>query len=112
MGSEVAATTRRETEAPATYIGLKTRARTLKLNNGSVSASSQQQGSTEIKKKKKESHKPTVDKKYSQWKTLVPILYDSLSNHSLVWPCLSCRLVWFFFCSRVFKISFCVLCLL
>ncbi|XP_018472290.1 WD-40 repeat-containing protein MSI5-like isoform X2 [Raphanus sativus] len=91
MGSEVAATTRRETEAPATYIGLKTRARTLKLNNGSVSASSQQQGSTEIKKKKKESHKPTVDKKYSQWKTLVPILYDSLSNHSLVWPCLSCR---------------------
>ncbi|KAL0726694.1 hypothetical protein Bca4012_022787 [Brassica carinata] len=90
MESEVAATTRREAETPATYIGLKTRARTLKLNNGSGSASSQQQRSTE--KKKKKSHKPTtVDNKYSQWKTLVPILYDTISNQSLVWPCLSCR---------------------
>ncbi|KAJ0251678.1 WD-40 repeat-containing protein MSI5 [Hirschfeldia incana] len=94
MGSEVGATTtRRKAETPATYIGLKTRAQSLKLNNGSVSGSSQQQQrSTEKKKEKKKSHKPpTVDNKYSQWKTLVPILYDSISNQRLVWPSLSCR---------------------
>lgn len=112
MESEVAAKARREAETPATYIGLKTRARTLRLSNGSVSASSQQQRSTE-KKKKRKSHKPTVDNKYSQWKTLVPILYDSLSNQSLVWPCLSCRSGLFFLCSRVCNFSLiCVLCLL
>ncbi|KAL2899538.1 WD-40 repeat-containing protein MSI4 [Bienertia sinuspersici] len=33
----------------------------------------------------------TVDEKYSQWKSLVPILYDWLANHNLVWPSLSCR---------------------
>ncbi|CAN7070410.1 unnamed protein product [Brassica oleracea var. botrytis] len=90
MESEVAAKARREAETTATYIGLKTRAQRAKLSNGSVSASSHQPRSTDEKKKKK-SHKPTVDNKYSQWKTLVPILYDSLSNQSLVWPCLSCR---------------------
>ncbi|XP_021754520.1 WD-40 repeat-containing protein MSI4-like [Chenopodium quinoa] len=33
----------------------------------------------------------TVDEKYTQWKSLVPILYDWLANHNLVWPSLSCR---------------------
>ncbi|KAK9274931.1 hypothetical protein L1049_022186 [Liquidambar formosana] len=32
-----------------------------------------------------------VDEKYSQWKSLVPVLYDWLANHNLVWPSLSCR---------------------
>ncbi|KNA18121.1 hypothetical protein SOVF_073690 [Spinacia oleracea] len=32
-----------------------------------------------------------VDEKYAQWKTLVPVLYDWLANHNLVWPSLSCR---------------------
>ncbi|KAK3003042.1 hypothetical protein RJ639_018798 [Escallonia herrerae] len=32
-----------------------------------------------------------VDEKYTQWKDLVPILYDWLANHNLVWPSLSCR---------------------
>uniref|UniRef100_A0A7C9DUA2 Histone-binding protein RBBP4-like N-terminal domain-containing protein n=1 Tax=Opuntia streptacantha TaxID=393608 RepID=A0A7C9DUA2_OPUST len=35
--------------------------------------------------------KLSVDDKYSQWKSLVPILYDWLANHNLVWPSLSCR---------------------
>lgn len=29
--------------------------------------------------------------KYSNWKSLVPILYDWLSSHNLLWPSLSCR---------------------
>lgn len=33
----------------------------------------------------------TVDDKYTQWKSLVPVLYDWLANHNLVWPSLSCR---------------------
>ncbi|XP_057549785.1 WD-40 repeat-containing protein MSI4-like [Amaranthus tricolor] len=33
----------------------------------------------------------TVDEKYTQWKSLIPILYDWLANHNLVWPSLSCR---------------------
>nr|AFK36675.1 unknown [Medicago truncatula] len=33
----------------------------------------------------------SVDEKYSQWKSLVPVLYDWLANHNLVWPSLSCR---------------------
>ncbi|KAK1550318.1 hypothetical protein Q3G72_017154 [Acer saccharum] len=32
-----------------------------------------------------------VDDKYTQWKSLVPVLYDWLANHNLVWPSLSCR---------------------
>ncbi|KAI5664701.1 hypothetical protein M9H77_24024 [Catharanthus roseus] len=32
-----------------------------------------------------------ADEKYTQWKTLVPVLYDWLANHNLVWPSLSCR---------------------
>lgn len=34
---------------------------------------------------------PSVDERYTQWKTLVPVLYDWLANHNLVWPSLSCR---------------------
>ncbi|KAK1297920.1 WD-40 repeat-containing protein MSI4 [Acorus calamus] len=34
---------------------------------------------------------PSVDERYSQWKSLVPVLYDWLANHNLVWPSLSCR---------------------
>ncbi|KAL9387932.1 hypothetical protein Peur_021056 [Populus x canadensis] len=32
-----------------------------------------------------------VNERYTQWKTLVPVLYDWLANHNLVWPSLSCR---------------------
>ncbi|KAJ9551169.1 hypothetical protein OSB04_015214 [Centaurea solstitialis] len=32
-----------------------------------------------------------VDEKYNHWKSVVPILYDWLANHNLVWPSLSCR---------------------
>ncbi|XP_024959239.1 WD-40 repeat-containing protein MSI4-like [Cynara cardunculus var. scolymus] len=32
-----------------------------------------------------------VDEKYNNWKSVVPILYDWLANHNLVWPSLSCR---------------------
>ncbi|CAK9144127.1 unnamed protein product [Ilex paraguariensis] len=35
--------------------------------------------------------KVAVDEKYTQWKSLVPVLYDWFSNHNLVWPSLSCR---------------------
>lgn len=33
----------------------------------------------------------TNDEKYIQWKSLVPVLYDWLANHNLLWPSLSCR---------------------
>ncbi|KAL4369700.1 hypothetical protein GQ457_05G035180 [Hibiscus cannabinus] len=33
----------------------------------------------------------SVEDKYTQWKSLVPVLYDWLANHNLVWPSLSCR---------------------
>lgn len=42
-------------------------------------------------KMKKAFQQPTVDDKYGQWKSLVPVLYDWLANHNLVWPSLSCR---------------------
>lgn len=32
-----------------------------------------------------------VDDKYTQWKALVPVLYDWFANHNLLWPSLSCR---------------------
>nr|GEX50425.1 WD-40 repeat-containing protein MSI4 [Tanacetum cinerariifolium] len=32
-----------------------------------------------------------VNEKYSHWKEVVPILYDWIANHNLVWPSLSCR---------------------
>ncbi|KAL1811321.1 hypothetical protein DCAR_0623395 [Daucus carota subsp. sativus] len=31
------------------------------------------------------------ERRYTQWKSLVPVLYDWLANHSLLWPCQSCR---------------------
>lgn len=31
------------------------------------------------------------EERYTQWKSLVPVLYDWLANHNLVWPSLSCR---------------------
>ncbi|KAF3592320.1 hypothetical protein DY000_02020344 [Brassica cretica] len=46
-------------------------------------SSSQQSGGKKTKQ--------SVDEKYTQWKGLVPILYDWLANHNLVWPSLSCR---------------------
>lgn len=33
----------------------------------------------------------SVNERYTQWKSLVPVLYDWLANHNLVWPSLSCR---------------------
>ncbi|KAG9143290.1 hypothetical protein Leryth_010215 [Lithospermum erythrorhizon] len=33
----------------------------------------------------------SVDECYSQWKSVVPVLYDWLTNHNLIWPSLSCR---------------------
>ncbi|XP_042060736.1 WD-40 repeat-containing protein MSI4-like [Salvia splendens] len=32
-----------------------------------------------------------VDEGYAHWKQLVPVLYDWLASHNLVWPSLSCR---------------------
>ncbi|GFY98453.1 transducin family protein [Actinidia rufa] len=40
---------------------------------------------------KKSHHSSVVDEKYVQWKSLVPVLYDWLANHNLLWPSLSCR---------------------
>ncbi|KAM0031976.1 putative transcription factor WD40-like family [Helianthus debilis subsp. tardiflorus] len=34
---------------------------------------------------------PSVNERYTQWKSLVPVLYDWLANHNLLWPSLSCR---------------------
>lgn len=51
---------------------------------------SHQQTTPKMKEAKKPYH-PSVDEKYTQWKSLVPVLYDWLANHNLVWPSLSCR---------------------
>ncbi|KAK4257785.1 hypothetical protein QN277_007326 [Acacia crassicarpa] len=51
----------------------------------------QQQQSKTPKEHKKSHPPPSVDDKYTQWKSLVPVLYDWLANHNLVWPSLSCR---------------------
>ncbi|KAH9801376.1 WD-40 repeat-containing protein MSI4 [Citrus sinensis] len=40
---------------------------------------------------KRTAHQHAVDDKYTHWKSLVPVLYDWLANHNLVWPSLSCR---------------------
>jgi len=42
-------------------------------------------------KKMKAHQQPSVDERYTQWKSLVPVLYDWFANHNLVWPSLSCR---------------------
>lgn len=34
-----------------------------------------------------------ADANYAHWKQLVPVLYDWLASHNLVWPSLSCRYV-------------------
>ncbi|KAG7530311.1 WD40 repeat [Arabidopsis thaliana x Arabidopsis arenosa] len=86
MESEEAAATvqatrpRRVSRTPVTAILTKKRGRKPKRYDESHSPFSQQQ-----------SQKATVDDNYSQWKTLLPILYDSFANHTLVWPSLSCR---------------------
>jgi histone-binding protein RBBP4 len=41
--------------------------------------------------KKAQQQQPTIDDKYTQWKSLIPVLYDWLANHNLVWPSISCR---------------------
>lgn len=33
------------------------------------------------------------DETYTHWKQLVPVLYDWLASHNLVWPSLSCRYI-------------------
>lgn len=32
-----------------------------------------------------------ADESYARWKQIVPVLYDWLASHNLVWPSLSCR---------------------
>ncbi|KAK9043882.1 hypothetical protein V6N11_072206 [Hibiscus sabdariffa] len=44
-----------------------------------------------MKSGKKSQQQTSVDDKYTQWKSLVPVLYDWLANHNLVWSSLSCR---------------------
>ncbi|CAM8899687.1 hypothetical protein QQ045_012439 [Rhodiola kirilowii] len=39
----------------------------------------------------KEKSKAQIDEKYTQWKSLIPVIYDWFANHNLVWPSLSCR---------------------
>ncbi|CAN1159677.1 WD-40 repeat-containing protein MSI4 [Linum perenne] len=51
----------------------------------------QQQQQSKMKEGKRGHHAASVDEKYTQWKSLVPVLYDWLANHNLVWPSLSCR---------------------
>ncbi|CAK7352624.1 unnamed protein product [Dovyalis caffra] len=51
----------------------------------------QQQSAGAKMKEGKKAQQPSVDDKYTQWKSLVPVLYDWLANHNLVWPSLSCR---------------------
>jgi len=85
MESEAAATVqatrpRRAPRTPVTAILTDKRRRKPKSNNESQLPFLLQQ-----------SQKATVDDTYSQWKTLLPILYDSFVNHTLVWPSLSCR---------------------
>jgi len=72
--------------------GPKKRGRKPKTKEDSQTPSSQQQSDVKMKESgKKTQQSPSVDEKYSQWKGLVPILYDWLANHNLVWPSLSCR---------------------
>jgi histone-binding protein RBBP4 len=37
------------------------------------------------------SHQISVEDRYSQWKSHIPVLYDWFVNHNLVWPTQSCR---------------------
>lgn len=86
----------------------ETRGRKPKPKEDKKEEQSQQQVKTpkESKKEKQQQQlhqqqqqQASVDEKYTQWKSLVPVLYDWLANHNLVWPSLSCRLGFlFFFC--------------
>ncbi|KAL6585826.1 WD-40 repeat-containing protein msi4 [Orobanche minor] len=38
-----------------------------------------------------EKRNTAADESYAHWKLLVPVLYDWLASHNLVWPSLSCR---------------------
>lgn len=72
----------------------KKRGRKPKIKDDSQTPSSQQQSGGKMKEssgKKTKQEGQSVDEKYTQWKGLVPILYDWLANHNLVWPSLSCR---------------------
>jgi len=51
----------------------------------------QQQSAGARMKEGRKTQQPSIDDKYTQWKSLVPVLYDWLANHNLVWPSLSCR---------------------
>lgn len=42
-------------------------------------------------REKKSQQQSAEDESYEQWKSIVPVLYDWLANHNLVWPSLSCR---------------------
>lgn len=50
-------------------------------------------GEREMKEMRGKGAEETVNERYTQWKSLVPVLYDWLANHNLVWPSLSCRSV-------------------
>ncbi|XP_059633102.1 WD-40 repeat-containing protein MSI4-like [Cornus florida] len=51
----------------------------------------EREATKEQKMREKGEKKSAVDEKYLQWKSIVPLLYDWLTNHNLVWPSLSCR---------------------
>ncbi|CAA0842097.1 WD-40 repeat-containing protein MSI4 [Striga hermonthica] len=38
-----------------------------------------------------EKRNTAADESYAHWKQLVPVLYDWIASHNLVWPSLSCR---------------------
>ncbi|KAK7281622.1 hypothetical protein RIF29_09768 [Crotalaria pallida] len=44
-----------------------------------------------VKEKEKGSSSSSVEKRYKQWKTVIPLLYDWIINHILAWPSPSCR---------------------
>lgn len=47
-----------------------------------------------------------AEDKYNRWKAVVPVLYDWLSNHNLLWPSLSCRFSLFLSLARVLLLRF------
>ncbi|XP_052183253.1 WD-40 repeat-containing protein MSI4-like [Diospyros lotus] len=56
----------------------------------------EEEGSESDERKQMRDKKPahqsfSVDEKYAKWKSIIPVLYDWLANHNLVWPSLSCR---------------------
>ena len=61
----------------------------------------QQQSAGARMKEGRKAQQPSIDDKYTQWKSLVPVLYDWLANHNLVWPSLSCR-----YCFSLFLLGF------